>query len=153
VPADSLTDRALAPEEIAMAKWIPNDMEWFLADLIQQFTFEDGSHRVWVNTILVKATSIEEAYEKALGFGEVYNSSFTNTDQEEVKVFFRGLRDLFLIHDKLEDGAELIYEEYEEVTEDEIAAMVTPKEKLTAFDQLGPEPSQTVTPTQEETLQ
>ena len=136
-----------------MAKWIPKDMEWFLADLIQQFKYVDGSHSIFVNTILVKATSIEQAYEKALGFGEAYNYSFTNTNQEEVKVSFRGLRDLYLIYDKLEDGAELIYEKYEEITEDEIAAMVTPKEKLTAFDAHSPEQSETVTPNQAEALQ
>jgi hypothetical protein len=136
-----------------MAKWIPKDMEWFLADLIQQFTFVDGSHSVYVNTLLVKATSIEEAYEKAMGFGQVYNYSFTNTDQQEVKVSFRGLHELYLIYDKIEDGAELIYEEYEEITEEEIAAMVTPKEKLAAFESHGPEQSEKVTPNQEEALQ
>jgi hypothetical protein len=136
-----------------MAKWIPKDMEWFLADLIQQFTFKDGSHSIYVNTILVKATSVEQAYEKALKFGEVYNYSFTNADQEEVKVSFRGLRDLYLIYDKLEDGSELIYEDYEEMTEEEIAALVTPKEKLAAFEKHGPEQSEIVTPNQEEALQ
>jgi hypothetical protein len=50
-----------------MARWTPKDMEWFLADLIQQFTFVDGSHSIYVNTLLVKATSIDQAYEKALG--------------------------------------------------------------------------------------
>ena len=136
-----------------MAKWIPKEMEWFLADLIQQFTFVDGSHSVYVNTILVRATSVEQAYEKALEFGKVYNHTFTNTDGEEVNVSFRGLRDLFLIYEKLEDGAELIYEEYEEITDEEIAAMVTPKEKLAAFEKHGPEQSETVTPNHEETLQ
>ncbi|HZB88772.1 MAG TPA: DUF4288 domain-containing protein [Terracidiphilus sp.] len=136
-----------------MAKWVPKDMEWFLADLIQQFTFVDGSHSIYVNTLLVKATSVEQAYEKALGFGEVYNHNFTNTDQEEVKSSFRGLRDLYLIYETLEDGAELIYEEFEEITEEEIAAIVTPKEKLAAFEKHGPEQSVTVTPKQTEALQ
>ena len=136
-----------------MTRWIPKDMEWFLADLIQQFTFVDGSHSIYVNTILVKAASVQQAYEKALGFGEAYNYTFTNTDQEEVKVSFRGLRNLYLIYDKLEDGAELIYEEYEEVTEEEISAMMTPKEKLAAFEAHGPEQNEMVTPNQEEALQ
>jgi len=135
-----------------MAKWTPRDMEWFLADLIQEFTYLDGSHSIYVNTVLVKANSVEQAYEKALGFGEVYNYSFTNTDQEEVKVSFRGLRDLYLIYDKLEDGAELIYEDYDEITEEEIAAMVTPMEKLTAFDAHGPERSDKGTPNREEVM-
>jgi hypothetical protein len=135
-----------------MAKWIPNEMEWFLAELIQQFTFVDGGHSIYVNTVLVKAKSLELAYEKALTFGEAYNYSFTNTDEEEVKVSFRGMRDLFLVYDKLEDGSELIYEEYE-VTEEEIAAMVTPKEKLAAFETHGPGRSETLTPNREEAVQ
>jgi hypothetical protein len=68
-------------------------------------------------------------------------------------VSFRGLRDLYLIYDKLEDGAELIYEEYQEITEEEIAAIVTPKEKLAAFEKHRPEQSQTVTPNHEGALQ
>ena len=137
-----------------MAKWIPKDMEWFLAELIQQHTFSNGDGpMIWVNTILIKATSIEQAYEKSLAYGDRYNHTFTNTDQEEVKVSFRGLRDLYLIYDKLEDGAELIYSEYDEITEEEIAAMITPKEKLAAFEFHGPETEQTATPTQEEAIQ
>jgi hypothetical protein len=130
-----------------MAKSTPREMEWFLAELIQQFTFLDGSHLVWVNMILINANSVEQAYEKAMKLGEAYNYSFTNPDQEEVKMSFRGLRDLYLIYEKLEDGAELLYADYEEITEEEIAAMVTPKEKLAAFEMHGPEQAQTVTPT------
>jgi hypothetical protein len=137
-----------------MARWIPKDMEWFLAELIQQFTFVDGSYSIWVNTVLVKATSVEQAYEKALGFGEAYNSlTSTDEDGDEVKVTFRGLRDLYLIYDKLEDGAELIYTEFEEIAEEEIAAMVTPKEKLAAFQIHGPEKNGTVPQNQQEILQ
>lgn len=134
-----------------MHKWIPKDMEWFLAELIQQFTFMDGSHRVWVNTVLVNAASVEQAYEKALKFGELYNQTSINSDQEEVKESFRGLRDLYLVYEKLEDGAELLYKDYEQITEEEIAAMVTPKEKLAAFEVHGPE--QGNADVQEETLQ
>ena len=135
-----------------MPKWIPKDMEWFLAELIQQFTYVDGSHSVYVNTILVNANSLEKAYEKALKFGQAYNETFTNTDQEEVKVSFAGLRDLFLIYEKLEDGAEVLYSEYEDITEEQIAAMVTPKEKLAAFLTHWTEDSEKVSPNQEEAL-
>jgi hypothetical protein len=137
-----------------MTRSVPKDMEWFLADLIQQFTFVDGSHSIYVNTILVKANSVEEAYKKALGFGEGYNSlASTDEDGKEVKVSFRGLRDLLLIYEELEDGAELMYQEFEKITEEEIAAMVTPKEKLGAFENHGPGQSEAATPNQDEALQ
>ena len=121
-----------------MQKWIPEDMEWFLAELIQQFAYANEDKRdVWVNTILVKASNPEEAYEKALKFGEAYNEKYINSDEVEVTVTFRGLRNLYLVYDKLEDGAEIIYEELEEISENEIAAMVTPKEQLIAIQAHG----------------
>jgi tetratricopeptide (TPR) repeat protein len=109
-------------------------MEWFLAEHIQQFTFANGDDPlVWVNTVLIQATSLEEAYSKAMAQGEPYNHKFINTDQVEVTCTFRGLRDLYLIYDKLEDGSEIIWTEYDDLDEAQIAAMVTPKEKLAAF--------------------
>ena len=123
-----------------MRKWIPKDMEWFLAELIQQFEYANDDKRdVWINTILVKANSPEEAYEKALKFGESYNDRYINPDGIEVTVTFRGLRNLYLIYEDLEDGAEILYEDIEEISEEEIAAMVTPKEQLAAIQAHGKE--------------
>jgi tetratricopeptide (TPR) repeat protein len=116
-------------------------MEWFLAEHIQQFTFANGDNPlVWINTVLVKASSLEEAYEKAMHQGEPYNDTYLNSDQVEVTCNFRGLRDLYLIYEKLEDGAEIIWTEYDDLDEEQIAAMVTPKEKLAAFVTHGSEP-------------
>jgi hypothetical protein len=119
-----------------MRKWLPKEMEWFLAEPIQQFTLANGDGpSVWVNTVLVKANSIEQAYEKALKFGEAYNEKYVNSDGIEVTASFRGLRNLYLIYDQLEDGAELLYEEFDEISEEEIAEMVKPKEQLAVFRQ------------------
>jgi hypothetical protein len=109
-------------------------MEWFRADLIQEFNFSNGDNPlVWVNQILIRADSLELAYTKALAYGELYKESYTNPDGEVVTVRFRGLEDLYLIYDKLEDGAELLYTEYDDLTEDDISKMITPKELLAAF--------------------
>lgn len=117
-----------------MPKYIPKDMEWFLADVIQQFTFANGdSPSVWINTHLIKAASPEEAFNKASVVGERYNDTYLNTDQVEVTSTFRGLRDLLLIYEPLEDGAEIHWTEHDDLSEEQIAAMVTPKEKLGAF--------------------
>lgn len=117
-----------------MPRWVPKNIEWFLAELMQEFTFANGDGPLlWVNTILVQATSLEEGYSKAMERGEVYNEKYTNTDQVEVTCKFRGLRDLYLIYEKLEDGAELIWTEYDDLDEAQIAAMVTEKDSLAAF--------------------
>ena len=121
-----------------MQKWIPEDMEWFLAELIQQFAYaNEDKLDVWVNTILVRASSPEEAHEKSLKLGETYNEKYINSDGVAVTATFRGLRNLYLIYDKLEDGAEIIYEELEGISEDEISAMITPKKQLVAIQAHG----------------
>jgi hypothetical protein len=48
-------------------------------------------------------------------------------------VVFRGLRNLNVIHDALEDGAELIYSESIAVSEEQLRGWVTPKEQLGVF--------------------
>jgi len=116
-------------------------MEWFLAELVEDFSYEGSEkHDVYVNTILVRANSVEEAHAKALTFGERYNSEYTNTDAVRVTVKFGGIRNLYLIYEKLEDGSEIIYEEIEDLSADEVAALAKPKEQLAAFVNHGPEP-------------
>lgn len=117
-----------------MSKHVPAEMEWFLADAILVFTFANGDNPLtWINTHLIKATSPEEAYTKALAQGELSNNTYTNTDQIEVISTFRGLKNLLLIYEKLEDGAEIMWTEYDDLTEEQISALITPKEKLGAF--------------------
>ena len=138
-------------EEPSYIPWVPKDMEWFLAELIQEFNFANGdAPLVWVNTVLIRASSLDEAYEKSLALGANYNESYKNTDDEVVTVRFRGLRDLLLIYEKLEDGAEILYSEYDEITEAEIAEMVTPKEQLGAYIKHSPSSNQAIVADQQE---
>ena len=113
-------------------------MEWFLADLIQELRVGDAKEStVWINTHLIKATSPEEAFEKATNLGKLCESSWTNTDGEKVVSRFRGLRDLLLIYEKLEDGAEIMWEEQEEISEEEIQEMIKPRALLGAIEAHG----------------
>jgi hypothetical protein len=119
--------------------YIPADGRWRLADLIVEFAI--GGERgkvVHYNLTLVRADSAEEAYAKAVGFGERHEDTYTNTNGLLVKTRFRGLRDLTPIYEDLEDGAELLYEEGSDVTEDRILAAIKPKEKLAAFEPYVP---------------
>lgn len=111
-----------------MPKYLPKDIEWFVAELIVEFTFENGDNPlVWVNTVLVNATSLEDGYKKALLLGAQHNDTYLNTDQIRVTVRFRGLRNLLLVYDKLEHGAELIWEEFEDLTPEQIEKMISPR--------------------------
>jgi hypothetical protein len=119
-------------------KWIPKDMEWFLADMIQELKVGDATDStVWINTHLIKASTPEEAYEKAVNHGKIYESSWRNSEGEQVVSRFRGLRDLLLIYEALEDGAEIMWEEQEDVSEQDIQEMVKPRELLGAIELHG----------------
>lgn len=123
---------------MSKTKWIPKDMEWFLADMIQELKVahaEDST--VWINTHLIRASSPDEAYEKALNLGKLYEDSWTNTDGEQVVSRFRGLRDLLLVYEKLEDGAEIMWEEQEDVNEQDIQEMIKPRAQLGAIEAHG----------------
>ena len=58
---------------------------------------------------------------------------YLNMEGKQVRVTFRGLRDLDVVHDDLEDGAELFYEETVGVLEDDLRRWVTSKEALSTF--------------------
>jgi len=114
--------------------FIPDGTEWFIGELVEEFKVAgQEKNLVHINTILIKADSPEAAYDRALALGESANRNFINTEGAEVRVRFRGLRGLLPIYDRLEDGAELLYEEHEGVSDEAIEAMVKPKEALAIF--------------------
>jgi Domain of unknown function (DUF4288) len=86
-----------------------------------------------VDCIIVQAVNAEEAYQKALHFGEERTYEYVNTKGIRVVNTFRGLRDLFEIMEDLEDGAEIIYELYEDIPIEKIDKMIKKKEALAVF--------------------
>lgn len=114
--------------------YIPKSAKWYLADIVQQITVEDDPRNVvHTNLILIRADSPEEAYQKAIELGSAGDQSYENIDGKRVTFRFRGLRDLNVIHDELEHGAELIYGENLDMDESAIRQWVTPKEGLGVF--------------------
>jgi hypothetical protein len=114
--------------------YIPANRNWYLAELVLQFEIEGSINSlVHINTKLIKADSPDEALERAKKLGTKAERDYENTDPKQVRVRFRGLRDLFLICDELEDGAELLYEEREGMDEPNILALVKDREGLAVF--------------------
>src|SRR5437899_2747490 len=110
---------------------IPKGARWYLADLILEHTIEgDTRNVVHVNTHLIEAHSPEEAYQKANASGRAGELDYTNTDGKRVRVVFRGLRELDVIHDDLEHGVERFYEEAMNIPDDALERWVRPKEEL-----------------------
>ena len=114
--------------------YISRDARWYLAEMVIEFTIEDDpSSIVHVSLVLVRADSPDEAYQSALELGKEYEDSYPNSDDKQVVVTFRGLRDLNVIHDEFGHGVELIYEEKLGLSEAEIDSLICPKNKLGVF--------------------
>ena len=114
--------------------YIPKDAHWYLADVVIKHVIEgDARNVVHINMHLIEADSPERAYEKATALGRDAEQAYTNTDGRAVRVTFCGLRSLNVIHDKLEDGAELTYEESIDVPESQLSTWVRPRERLGVF--------------------
>ena len=106
--------------------YIPGDAKWYLAEIVQEFQITgEGNSLVHVNLTLIRADSPEEAYERSLERGKQSEMSYPNTKGEIFTVRFRGLRNLYVIHEELEHGSEILYELKEDVTEPESQAMVS----------------------------
>jgi hypothetical protein len=121
--------------------YVPADAKWFLADLIVELRIEgDPRNVVHINTLLIRADSAEEAYLKAWELGISQDRDDENSEGKTVAIKFRGLRDLFVIHDELDHGAELIYSEQIGLSEDEVGKLVRPKASLSVFEPPCPTP-------------
>ena len=121
--------------------YIPKDARWYLADVVLEHAVEGNPRNVvHVNLHLIEAGSPERAYEKAIALGQASEQLYANPDGREVRVTFRGLRDLNVIHDALEDGAELAYEESIGMSEDRLSTWLRPKEQLSVFSERRSKP-------------
>lgn len=121
---------------------IPKDAKWYTAELVMECKIDGESQNVvHVNIILIRADSPEEAFEKAEEFGREGEDSYLNPKNQQVLWKYRGLRDLNVIHDELEDGAELMFEEEFGVPEDEVQEMLTSKYELNVFRPIEPRDS------------
>ncbi len=114
--------------------YVPDDSEWFLAQLVQEIRVA-GSKRniVHVNYVVIHAGSPRSAYARAISIGKRGAASYINEMGKRVTIRFRGLRELDVIHDPLEDGCEIMYMEKLGVTRQGIRKLVRPRRKLEVF--------------------
>lgn len=114
--------------------FIPKDARWYLADIVLEFVIEEEPRNVvHINTHLVEAGSPDEAYDKAVALGREAEDVYQNSDNKRVEAIFRGLASLNVIHEELEDGAEIIYREKIGVPPERFATFIPPKEELGVF--------------------
>jgi hypothetical protein len=121
--------------------FVPQGSKWYLAEIIEEITVEDDPRNVvHKDLVLIRADPPEEAYAKAIELGSEHDSSYRNPGGKCVRTHFRGLGYLDVIHDELEHGAELLYEQKISVPDEQIENWVLPKERLQLFQDEAPTP-------------
>jgi hypothetical protein len=119
--------------------YIPPDAKWYLAHIVEQITVEgDPRYVVHTNMVLVRADSPDEAFAKAEELGKAGEISYENPDGKQVAITYRGLWDLNVIHNALEHGAEIGFDEDIETDEAAIDRYVSPKSELGVFEPIQP---------------
>lgn len=114
--------------------WVPSDAEWWLADLVEAITVE-GEKRIvrHINRCLIRAPSREAAWTRAMALGRESTRSWRNSDGQRVRGRFLGLAQLLVLHDGVEDGAEIEYFEKHCRSVDEARRVVRRKKELSVF--------------------
>jgi hypothetical protein len=114
--------------------YVPPNAQWYVAELVEQITVAgDPRSVVHRNLVLIRADSPEDAYEKALLVGSDGEDAFENPAGKKVRIVFRGLSELSVVHDELDHGAELLYDERIGAPDEEIKRWLRPKEQLSVF--------------------
>jgi hypothetical protein len=114
--------------------FIPKDAQWFLAQHVEEIRMQKHKRNVvHINFVLIRATTPEEAYRKAIELGKRGNARYKNPNGETVTIRFLGLRDLDVIHDSLEHGCEIMFSERLGMTKTGIRKLLRKKAELAAF--------------------
>ena len=118
---------------------IPRGAQWYVAEIVMELRVEgDARNVVHRNLVLVKASSPEDAYRRAMDLGQQSEDTYQNPEGRTVVSRFRGLRELDVVHDPLEHGAELLFCEDISVPEERVAIWLKTKEQLNVFCDIEP---------------
>jgi hypothetical protein len=114
---------------------------WYVAEIVERIRVEgDPRAVVHVNFCLVEAADASTPYSKACALGRTHEMEYRNPVGKRVVIKFLGLRELNVVHDLLEDGAELLYSEYIGLSDSESRALVRPRSRLAPFRPRRPSP-------------
>jgi hypothetical protein len=124
--------------------YIPKNARWYIAEVVERIRVAgDPRAVVHVNFLLVRADTPARAYARACALGRTHDVTYQNPAGKKVTVKFLGLRELLVVHDELEDGAELLFEQHVGISSAATRALVRPRSKLAVFQpierSLGPD--------------
>src|SRR5579871_4184026 len=119
----------------------PRSAHWYVAEIVERITVAGDRRSVThVNFCLVQAGDADEAYTKARALGRAGELSYRNPKGRRVSIKFIGLRELHVVHDPLEHGAELLFEEHVGMSGAASRALIRPRSRLSAFRPIRPSP-------------
>ena len=116
---------------------------WWVATIIERFEVEgeDRSNarrrcRAWSNVVLLKARDRHHAYRKAMRYGRDGEKAWPNFQGPgRCRPVFEGLASLIPVYDEFdEDGCEILFDEYKNVSVKRVQSWVREKAELEVFD-------------------
>ncbi len=113
--------------------------KWFVAEIIEKCepvnrneTQELRRVQTWGNFHIIKAESPKKAYDKAVKIGKDAEYKFTNSDNLEMEWIFIGIGNLIPIYEDIEDGSEIMWENYGNISNKRAMRFPISEEKLLA---------------------
>ena len=116
---------------------------WWIASYVERAEWDDEDRSdlnrrctAWENAILVRARDRTEAWRKAVAVGRLgAGSRFTDsTGRRKGRWRFEGLTSLLPVYERLEDGAEILWQVHARRSVRRIKAMVKSRSRLPIFD-------------------
>ena len=118
---------------------ISNENEnWYIVEIIEKCEPVDRNEKqdlrrvtTWENHHLIKTSSPEKTFDKAIRLGKEAEYKFTNTDKIEMEWIFVGIGELLPIYDEnIEDGTELMWKDYGFISDRRTKRLVFDKQEF-----------------------
>ncbi len=116
---------------------IENNGNWFIVEIIESCepvssdqTRDLRRLQVHGNYILINAENAKRAYEKAEKIGRENEYEFENTDNVKMKWKFEGISQVLPIYDDIQNGNELFYCDYGQISSRRAKKIVTNKKEI-----------------------
>ncbi len=113
--------------------------KWYIAEIIEKCEPVNRNEaqelrrvKTWGNFHIIKAETPKKAYEKAVKIGKEAEYKFTNSDNLEMEWIFIGIGNLIPIYEDIEDGSEIMWENYGDISNRRAMRFPISEEKLLA---------------------
>ena len=113
------------------------DSNWYIVEIIEKCepVMRNENQdlrrvRTWGNFHIVKAETPKAAYKKAVKIGKVGEYKFINSEKLEMEWIFVGIGNLIPIYEDIEDGSEIMWEDYGYISNRKTMRFPISEEKL-----------------------